>query len=205
MLSLQPVKSRLLFILTRKKELLSKDTIINFEKGKTYNTDFSLKQITNAPLIREMLQPEVLLNINGQQKTYTQHLKSIQYDHIPNIHYQYKDKTITVTDEIKTEKNNIGYITGAGDKVAATLQLMGYQVTLLDENDITDEKLKQFDAVISGIRAYNVHDWIAEKYDILMNYVQHGGNYIVQYNANNFVSSVSSKIGPYAFNIGATG
>lgn len=184
-----------------KKELLSKDTIINFEKGKTYNIDFSLKQITNAASTGNVT-AEVLLNINGQQKTYTQHLKSIQYDHIPNIHYLYKDKTITVTDEIKTGKNNIAYITGAGDRVATTLQLMGYQVTLLNENDITDEKLKQFDAVISGIRAYNVHNWLAEKYDILMNYVQQGGNYIVQYNTNNFVSTVSSKIGPYAFNIG---
>jgi hypothetical protein len=35
-----------------------------------------------------------------------------------------------------------------------------------------------------------------------MNYVSNGGNFVVQYNTNNFISSVSSKIGPYPFQIG---
>jgi hypothetical protein len=34
-----------------------------------------------------------------------------------------------------------------------------------------------------------------------MKYVEHGGNLIVQYNTSNFISSVSSRIGPYPFTI----
>jgi hypothetical protein len=78
---------------------------------------------------------------------------------------------------------------------------MGYQVVMLDKNDISFGSLKSFDAIITGIRAYNIHDYLGEKYDVLMDYIKDGGNLIVQYNTSNFVSSVKSKIGPYPFNI----
>ena len=58
--------------------------------------------------------------------------------------------------------------------------------------------------MIAGVRAYNVNDWLTGKYNILMHYVHNGGNYIVQYNTSNFVSTVSSKIGPYPFTISRT-
>jgi hypothetical protein len=99
---------------------------------------------------------------------------------------------------------NIGYINGAGDKVPQALQQMGYNITYLSESSITDENLKKFDAVIAGVRAYNTHDWLYSKYDVLMRYIQSGGNYIVQYNTANFISSVSNKIGPYPFTVSRT-
>ena len=37
-----------------------------------------------------------------------------------------------------------------------------------------------------------------------MKYVNDGGNYIVQYNTSNFISSVKTKIGPYNFDISRT-
>jgi hypothetical protein len=78
---------------------------------------------------------------------------------------------------------------------------MGYEVTILKEKDITPFVLKQFDAVITGVRAYNVHDYLEGKYAVLMDYVQNGGNLVVQYNTSNFISTVSAKIGPYPFAI----
>ena len=78
---------------------------------------------------------------------------------------------------------------------------MGYNVKLLGENDITAASLAQFDAVIAGVRAYNLHEWLVAKYDILMNYIKQGGNYIVQYNQ---LDLVTNTIGPYPFTIGRT-
>lgn len=130
--------------------------------------------------------------------------RNIRYDHIPNILY-YKSARATIEKiDLKTAGHNIGYITGAGDKVPQSLQQMGFVVSILTEKDITPEHLQQFDAVISGIRAYNVHDWIDGKYDILMDYIQKGGTYIVQYNTSNFISNVTNKIGPYPFTISRT-
>ncbi|HUP12302.1 MAG TPA: hypothetical protein VM187_08830, partial [Niastella sp.] len=93
------------------------------------------------------------------------------------------------------------YIEGAGDKVTIALQQMGYEVTILKEKDLTPFTLKQFDALITGVRAYNVHNFLEGKHEVLMDYVKNGGNLIVQYNTSNNISSVTSKIGPYPFSI----
>jgi hypothetical protein len=106
-----------------------------------------------------------------------------------------------ITADVKIVGKRIGYIQGAGDKVPDALLQMGYEVVILKENDLTSSFLKNLDAVITGIRAYNVHDFMGEKYEVLMDYVKEGGNLIVQYNTSNFISSVRSKIGPYPFTI----
>ncbi len=140
-------------------------------------------------------------------QTYSQPLveeRKISYDHIPGIVYYKPLAAKAEKIDVITRGKTIGYITGAGDKVPQSLQQLGYTVKILNEADITDDNLKQFDAVIAGIRAYNTQDWLTGKYDVLMQYVQNGGNYIVQYNTSNFISSVTNKIGPYPFNINRT-
>jgi LmbE family N-acetylglucosaminyl deacetylase len=124
-------------------------------------------------------------------------LNSISYDHIPHIHYFYQDAIKVLNMDLKTVGKKIGYIEGAGDKVTIALEQMGYEVTILKEKDITPFILKQFDAVITGVRAYNVHDYLEGKHAVLMDYVQNGGNLVVQYNTSNFISTVTEKIGPY--------
>jgi hypothetical protein len=62
-------------------------------------------------------------------------------------------------------------------------------------------KLKDFDAIISGVRAYNTNEWLNKYYEKLMKYVEAGGNLIVQYNTSNQIGPVRSKIGPYNFTI----
>lgn len=141
-----------------------------------------------------------LKNGTEEQPAYL-NLNNIRYDHIPYIHYFYQDAVKVLNIDIKTVGKKIGYIEGAGDKVIGALKQMGYEVTTLDENNITPLQLKQFDAVITGVRAYNVHPYLEAKYDVLMDYVKNGGNLIVQYNTSNNISSVTSKVGPYPFAI----
>ena len=125
---------------------------------------------------------------------------SIQYEHIPTITYFNKVKELNIKVDLKTTGKKIGYIVGAGDKVMDMIELMGYEATMLGKEDITAEKLKQFDAVITGVRAYNVHDWLNEKYDVLMAYVENGGNMVVQYNTNSFAGPMTkTKMGPKPF------
>ncbi|MBL0355579.1 MAG: PIG-L family deacetylase [Chitinophagaceae bacterium] len=129
-------------------------------------------------------------------------IRNIKYDHIPQIVYFKKIEPIKVVKgDIRCIGHSIGYIPGAGDKVPQALEQMGYKVTMLKQADINAANLKQFDAVITGIRAYNTNDWMSNVYDILMQYVNEGGVLLTQYNTNNFISSVKSKIGPYPFSI----
>jgi len=81
---------------------------------------------------------------------------------------------------------------------------MGYEVTLLDEKNISRNHLDQFDAIITGVRAYNTNEWLNNYYDQLMGYVAAGGNLIVQYNTSSNIGPVKAKIGPYAFDISRT-
>ncbi|HKP31344.1 MAG TPA: hypothetical protein VJT83_01385, partial [Chitinophagaceae bacterium] len=106
-----------------------------------------------------------------------------------------------VVADIKTVGKKIGYIEGAGDKVPEALTQMGYDVVMLRERELTRAYLKQFDAVITGIRAYNTKTFLPDRYEELMAYVKDGGNLIVQYNTANMPQSVMSKIGPYQMSI----
>ncbi len=130
---------------------------------------------------------------------YNGYTKSIQYDHIPTITYFPKAKTNLVQLSVKTVGKKIGYLIGAGDKIPDALTQMGYEVTMLKEADLQPQVLKQFDAIITGIRAYNLNEYLTTKHDMLMNYVKNGGNLIVQYAKSNQVGSKPIKMGPYPF------
>jgi LmbE family N-acetylglucosaminyl deacetylase len=127
--------------------------------------------------------------------------KTITYDHIPYITY-FKEALLTVKKiDLKTVGKRIGYIVGAGDKVPEALEQMGYEVTLLGDKELSRNNLQQFDAIITGVRAYNTDAWLNNYYDKLMKYINDGGNLIIQYNTNNFISNIKSRIGPYNFEI----
>lgn len=132
---------------------------------------------------------------------YSLALKSIAYDHIPTVRYFYTDFVNVLNIDLKTVGKKIGYIPGAGDKVATVLERMGYAVTILDKATLPVSNLSNFDAIITGVRAYNTNEWLAGYYDALMNYVKEGGNLIVQYNTHNNSAVAKPKIGPYPFNI----
>ncbi|GAA4332867.1 PIG-L family deacetylase [Flaviaesturariibacter amylovorans] len=128
-------------------------------------------------------------------------LHSINYNHIPTIRYFSADSLTVVKADLQTRGKKIGYIVGAGDKVPAALEQMGYDVTLLREKELARFNLKQFDAIISGVRAYNTNEWLNPHHEKLMKYVEDGGNLIVQYNTSNQIGPVKAKIGPFPFNI----
>lgn len=132
---------------------------------------------------------------------YDLYKKIISYPHIPTIIYFHKAESKLVSFDLKISGKKVGYIPGAGDKVPDALTKMGYQVIMLSPKDITPNNLKQFDAIVTGVRAYNIHEWLNDSYNTLMNYVQDGGVLLVQYNTNNNIGPVKAKIGPYPFTI----
>jgi LmbE family N-acetylglucosaminyl deacetylase len=142
-------------------------------------------------------------NLSTNDGTYDGYTKTISYDHIPTITYFPKAKANLVNVDIKIIGKKIGYIVGAGDKVAEALVQMGYEVSFLNENDLTDANLKQYDAIVTGVRAYNLYEYLTNKYDVLMNYVKNGGNLIVQYAKSNTVGGKNIKMGPYPFVVNA--
>jgi LmbE family N-acetylglucosaminyl deacetylase len=143
------------------------------------------------------------INMETANSNYNGYTKTISYDHIPVITYFPKAKANLVKLDIRIVGKKIGYIIGAGDKVPQALEQMGYGVKYLSEEDLTDDVLKQFDAIITGIRAYNIHEYLTNRNDVLLRYIQNGGNLIVQYLKSNQVGQKRVKVGPYPFVIDA--
>lgn len=141
---------------------------------------------------------------NGRKDLYSLGMKEIRYDHIPYIRYFVPATVRNERLDLKTYGKKIGYITGAGDKVPEALEQMGFEVVLLGNKELAKNNLGQFDAIITGVRAYNTHEWMNKYYDKLMKYVHEGGNLIVQYNTSSNIGPVKAKIGPYSFNITRT-
>jgi hypothetical protein len=127
-------------------------------------------------------------------------MKRIIYNHIPNLTYFVSNElSIHQNDLNITAGLKIGYINGAGDEVAEVLTNLGYQVQALENHQISREQLKEFKTIITGVRAFNVNQTLANQVDELMEYVKDGGNLIVQYNTSSPL--LTRDLGPYPFNV----
>ncbi len=123
-----------------------------------------------------------MVNIND--KYYTDELVEIDYEHIPYQTVLVPSESKVVRLNIEKRGENIGYIEGAGDVVPESLRQIGYNVTVIKPEQISAENLQNFDAVVVGIRAYNILDELKFKQKYLLDYVYEGGNLIIQYNTN---------------------
>lgn len=137
--------------------------------------------------------------MHTQGKNYNQDMQQIRYDHIPLITLFPTAAARLVTVNLKHNGNKIGYIPGAGDMVAASLRQVGYEVTELGEKEIMNGDLSQYDAIITGVRLYNVNGRMKYWQPKLMDYVKNGGNLLVQYNVNGPL--VINDLGPYPFSL----
>lgn len=146
------------------------------QKGEEQNFDFQLKP--PAKQSEGLIRPRV--TVSG--KTYDHELVEMDYDHIPFQSIIRPSEAKVVRLNIKRKGNNIGYIQGAGDVVPTSLRQIGYTVTELSEGQITAANLTKFDAVILGVRVYNVSDRAKYYQKELHQYVAEGGTLIVQYN-----------------------
>jgi LmbE family N-acetylglucosaminyl deacetylase len=177
--------------------LLNKESIFKFKGGRSSG----LPEFDSSGVVK-VIDYEFSDNIYKEDGKLFEKLHLINYDHIPTIIYTTPSTFISKSFDIKKVGSNIGYIVGAGDKVPQALEQMGYKVTLLKETDITANNLKQFDAIVTGVRTYNTNEWMNNVYDVLMQYVKDGGVMVTQYNTSNSIGPVKAKIAPYPFTIG---
>lgn len=120
------------------------------------------------------------VEINGRR--FNQQRVEIRYDHLPLQLLQPPARAKAVSLDLATRGRHVGYLPGAGDDVPAALEQMGYEVTLLTGADLTPERLRGLDAVVIGIRAFNVRTDLSERLPALFAYVEAGGTVVVQYN-----------------------
>jgi len=118
--------------------------------------------------------------INGRR--FDQQRVEVRYDHLPLQVLQPSARAKALSLELATRGHHVGYVPGAGDEVPAALEQMGYAVTSLTGADLTAERLRGLDAVVIGVRAFNVRTDLAERLATLLAYVEAGGTVVAQYN-----------------------
>lgn len=136
-----------------------------------------------------------VIDINGDR--YSEELNTISYQHIPTKSVLLDPSVKVVRSNIEVRGKHIAYIMGAGDAVPESLEQIGYQVDLLEAKDITTEALKNYTAVVVGIRAYNINKTLKFKQPLLFDFVKNGGNLIVQYNTVSRGTTGPSNLAPY--------
>ena len=120
---------------------------------------------------------------------------NIKYEHIS--HQQVLQPAVArfIKLDITSGSEKIAYIMGAGDEVPTSLRNMGYSVTLVQPELISEEYLKDFDVLIMGIRAYNTVKELEFKQNILFDLVESGKTMIVQYNTTGQL--VTTQLAPF--------
>ena len=120
------------------------------------------------------------VEINGRR--FSQQRIEVRYEHLPLELLQPPARSRAVALDLQTRGRHVGYLPGAGDDVPAALEQMGYEITSLTGADLTPERLGRLDALVIGIRAFNVRHDLAERLPALFAYVEAGGTVVVQYN-----------------------
>jgi LmbE family N-acetylglucosaminyl deacetylase len=123
----------------------------------------------------------------------------IDYPHISPQRVFGDSTAKLVRADIKRRGGRVGYIMGSGDDIPEILQQVGYDVTLLTDEDLDRADFGKYDTIITGIRAYNTRDRLVLAHEKLMEYVANGGTMIVQYNTTGDLELKSP--GPYPFEI----
>jgi LmbE family N-acetylglucosaminyl deacetylase len=133
-------------------------------------------------------------------KTFTRGLNEINYAHIPPQTLFPTASAKLVRVDLQRRGGQIGYVMGSGDEVPEALRQVGYNVTLLSDEEIEAGDLSRFDAVITGVRAYNTRAALRRQQKRLMEYVERGGTLVVQYNTPDRTLE-GAQVGPYPFKL----
>ncbi|MGE5486463.1 MAG: PIG-L family deacetylase [bacterium] len=127
----------------------------------------------------------------------------VSYSHFPPQAVLRPAAIDAVRVDVQVLAKRIGYVMGAGDNVPEALAQLGLDVRLLGPDDLTGD-LSGYDAIVTGVRAYNVRADLRANQHRLIDYVERGGTLVVQYNVLDPRTDPSqlSDLGPFPLRTG---
>lgn len=147
---------------------------------------------------------EAVATVDGHKVA--NNVEVIAYDHIPQQTLFPASRTRAVVTGVKLLATRVGYVVGAGDEVPESLRQIGCDVTVLSPDDLARADLSRFDAIVTGVRAWNVRPDLRANRQRLLDYMQSGGTLVVQYNVleGGFMGGdpkLLEGIGPYPIKV----
>lgn len=120
-------------------------------------------------------------------KEFRQGYQAISYPHIQSrFFYRASSTDAEIVDVKVTQPLKVGFIEGAGDDFANALKRIGVEVKTIDSPELQSGDLSVYDAIVAGVRVYEVRPDVVANNARLLDYVNRGGTYIVQYNRGDF-------------------
>jgi LmbE family N-acetylglucosaminyl deacetylase len=168
----------------------------SYEFGLEGKGDEKIVQFTLFPPTGES-QGFAAPRIVSEGQVFSRELVTIEYEHIPTQTVLLPAALKVVRLDVEKAGQHIGYVMGAGDEIPENLEAIGYTVHLMQVQDLTREALRKMDALVLGIRAYNVLGDLPFKTDVLLQYVKEGGTMVVQYNTSGRGPRDFSNLAPY--------
>ena len=105
----------------------------------------------------------------------------IDYEHVPVQTLFPPAELKLVKTPLAVRVGRVGYIAGSGDQIADALRQMGCTVTPLSDDDIANGDLTRYDAIVTGVRAYNTRPRLRALQPRLLEWVEKGGTLVTQY------------------------
>ena len=100
----------------------------------------------------------------------------------PTLSWEEPAQCIVHAFDINVPRNlRVGYITAESEPVPNAMRMLGIQVDMLDPASLAFGDLSKYDAIVVGVRAYELRNDLSGANQRLFDYVSSGGTLLVQY------------------------
>jgi LmbE family N-acetylglucosaminyl deacetylase len=155
----------------------------------------TLRFLVKPPLGTKAGEYRVRAVVKQDAATFDRGYQVVEYPHIRRQHiYDAAVSTIKVVDVNTLPNLTVGYVMGVGDQVPPAIEQLGAKVEMITPDDLAWGNLSRFDAIVTGVRAYERRADLRANNARLLEYVKNGGALIVQYNKFEFNEA---QYGPY--------
>ena len=138
--------------------------------------------------------------VESDGETFDHGYQVVEYPHIGRRHLVHESSTVMKVIDVAIEPGlRVGYVDGVGDGVPPAIEQLGAELDYITADQLAYDDLSVFDAIVTGVRAYERNGDLRANNDRLLDYVEAGGTLIVQYNKFEFNEA---QYGPYPAQVG---
>jgi LmbE family N-acetylglucosaminyl deacetylase len=155
----------------------------------------TLRFDVSRPAVAGTGEYKVSASVTDDAGTYDTGYEVVEYPHISKrVVPKAAAARIKVIDVADSPSLKVGYIMGVGDQVPQALTQLGASVDLISSEQLAAGDLSQYNAIVTGVRAYERRPDLRANNQRLIAYAEQGGTVLVQYNKFEFNEA---QYGPY--------
>jgi hypothetical protein len=137
-------------------------------------------------------------------RAYDRGYQVVEYSHIRRRQLEVPAVTSLKVTPTRTAPNLlVGYVMGVGDDVPEAIRQLGATVELIDAEQLAWGDLARYNAIVTGVRAYEPRADLRSNNERLLEYARNGGTLIVQYNRSDRGFN-DGRFTPYPVNVTTT-